>query len=263
MNFLTYVAYALVILAGLAVLGGLVLLLGTRRIIIYEYERGVLFRNGKFQRVLTPGSYFLNSNFHKLFRSDMRRQSVTLQGQEILTADNLSIRISLAATFQVSDPYRALNNTTNYQDELYLILQNELRDLVGAVPVAELLEKRNRMGETMLERSKPQVLELGVDLLSVKIKDTMFPGELKNIFAQVINARLEGVAALERARGETAALRNLANGAKLLEDHPGLYQLRLLQALEESPNSTIILAPEAKNLPGLTQAIKRKAEKNG
>jgi regulator of protease activity HflC (stomatin/prohibitin superfamily) len=70
----------------------------------------------------------------------------------------------------------------------------------------------------------------------------MFPGELKNIFAQVVSARNEGLAALERARGETAALRNLANAAKLLEDNPAMLQLRMLQAIESKSGNTIILS---------------------
>jgi regulator of protease activity HflC (stomatin/prohibitin superfamily) len=263
MDLLNAALYLLVILAGLAVLVGLMLLLSTSRAIIYEYERAILYQNGKFRRILDPGAYFLNSKFHKIYRVDMRRQSVTLPGQEVLSADNISIRASLAATYQVTDPYRAFNNSSNYVNELYLALQNILRDQVGGLAVAELLEKRQTLGETLLQQGKVQAQELGVELLSVMVKDIMFPGDLKNIFAQVVNARLEGQAALERARGETAALRSLANGAKLLDDHPALYQLRLLQALSASANSTIILAPEAKNLPGLAQPGKHKPEKGG
>ncbi len=255
MDFWMVVLYISGILAGLAAVVGLIVLLSTNRIFIYEYERGLLYQNGKYRRTLDPGVYFINTNFHKVVRVDIRRQSVTLPGQEILTADNISIRISLAATYQVSDPYRVYNASSNYQEELYLAVQSTLRDLVSAVPVAELLEKRKTLGETLLEAGKTVAQELGVELLAVKIKDIMFPGELKNIFAQVVNARQEGLAALERARGETAALRSLANGAKLLEEHPHLYQLRLPQALSASPNSTIILAPEAKTSPGLAQAV--------
>jgi regulator of protease activity HflC (stomatin/prohibitin superfamily) len=80
----------------------------------------------------------------------------------------------------------------------------------------------------------------------VSIKDISFPGELRNTFAQVVNARKEGLAALERARGESAALRNLANAAHLLDEHPNLQHLRLLQTLErQGGNTVVILPPEA------------------
>lgn len=262
MDFWMVALYISGILAGLAAVVGLFVLLGTKRIFIYEYERGLLYQNGKYRRTLDPGAYFFNSNFHKVVRVDIRRQSVTLPGQEILTADNISIRISLAATYQVSDPYRVYNGSSSYQEELYLAVQSTLRDLVSAVPVADLLEKRKTLGETLLEASKTVAQELGVELLAVKIKDIMFPGELKNIFAQVVNARQEGLAALERARGETAALRSLANGAKLLEEHPHLYQLRLLQALSENHNGTMVLAPESTNPAALVRHLKHKTEKH-
>jgi len=80
-----------------------------------------------------------------------------------------------------------------------------------------------------------------VELLAADIKDVMFPGELKALFAQVVNARKEGEAALERARGETAALRNLANAAGLMEQRPALMQLRVLQTLGQSTGNTVVL----------------------
>src|SRR4030067_2173938 len=114
----------------------------------------------------------------------------------------------------------------------------------------------------LLGSSKDKASELGVELLAVNIKDIMFPGELKNIYAQVVNARNEGLAALERARGESAALRNLANAAKLMENNPALFQLRLLQAVGSNSGNTIILSPsfEENNLLGFPR---RKAGAQG
>jgi len=82
---------------------------------------------------------------------------------------------------------------------------------------------------------------MGVEVMSVGIKDLTFPGTIKQTCAQVVAARQEGLAALERARGETAALRSLANGAKLLENNPNLLHLRTLQALNESSGNTVVL----------------------
>ncbi len=87
----------------------------------------------------------------------------------------------------------------------------------------------------------------------------MFPGELKNIFAQVVNARKEGLAALERARGETAALRSLANAAGALDNNPGLLQLRLLQVLEKNSGNTVVLMAPEGNLA--TKLLKRSTDK--
>jgi regulator of protease activity HflC (stomatin/prohibitin superfamily) len=102
-----------------------------------------------------------------------------------------------------------------------------------------------------MARTVDKAAELGIELSLVGIKDIMFPGDLKAIFAQVVNARKEGLATLERARGETAALRHLANAAKLLESNPALMQLRLLQALGEQPGNTVVLTSNLDEPVGL------------
>jgi regulator of protease activity HflC (stomatin/prohibitin superfamily) len=215
--------------------------LNTRQVIVLEYERGLLYRSGKFKRVLPAGRYWYNRLLEAIYKVDTRSRAVSIIGQEILSSDNVGIKISLAATFKIEDPYRAINTTNNYQEALYLMLQLHLRDLVAALPIDELLAKRKEISDALFEAAKPPATELGLALLSVGIKDIMFPGELKNIFAQVVNARKEGLAALERARGESAALRNLANSAKLLENNPALLQLRLLQTLNTNSGNTIML----------------------
>ncbi len=217
------------------------LLVNLHKVIVMEYERGLLYHGGRFKRLLGPGMHWYNGMFQSLTKVDLRQRTVTLPGQEILSADNVGIRISLTATLQVIEPEKAIHGAINYHEEIYLLLQTTLRDQVGTLPVEELLSKRRQIGELVLQTSQPAAAALGVALLAVSIKDIMFPGELRNIFAQVVNARHEGLAALERARGETAALRNLANAAHLLENTPGLYTLRLLQTLSSQPGNTILL----------------------
>src|SRR5437016_7661945 len=120
-----------------------------------------------------------------------------------------------------------------------------LRARVGhsrhAGTVDDLLQKRNDFGKQLLDITSAKAKEMGLRLLEVEIKDVMFPGEIKKIFTQVVKARQEGLAALERARGETAALRNLANAAHLIERNPALLQLRLLQVLGQSSGNTVVL----------------------
>jgi len=101
----------------------------------------------------------------------------------------------------------------------------------------EILEQRPRLGQKLMEITAGQAEELGLKLQLIGIKDIMFPGELKKVFAKVIEAQKEGMAALERARGETAVLRNLANVAKVLEGNPALMQLRALQ----STGNTVVI----------------------
>jgi regulator of protease activity HflC (stomatin/prohibitin superfamily) len=135
-------------------------------------------------------------------------------------------------------------------DALYQAAQIAERNIVGSLEVEELLAKRTEIGKRLLADCRPAAGEMGIDLLAADVKDVIFPGEWKNLFAQVVQARKEGQAALERARGESAALRNLANAARLLEENPGLSRLRLFQVLEKNSGNTVVyVSPE--DLPKL------------
>ncbi len=219
-----------------------------RRVVIFEYQRGLLYRSGKFVRILDPGAHWIFRPSRSVNILDVRIVSLTLQGQEVLSSDNVGIKISLAVSYKVTDPYLAVNSVVNYQESLYQLLQLNLRDLIGSLEVEDLLAKRGEIGSQLFEKSKEQAAGIGLKLLLANIKDIMFPGDLKNIFAQVVNAKKEGLAALERARGEGAALRSLANAAKVLDNNPSLMQLRFFQVLEKSKGNTLVVSP-SESLP--------------
>ena len=189
-------------------------LLSFQRCTIFEYQRGLLYRRGKFVAVLQPGEHLLFRPTHTVTRIDVRTINMTIPGQEVLSVDNVGLKISLAASYRVSDPYLAVNKVFNYQETLYLLLQLNLREIVGSLAVDDILVKREEIGKQLYEKSKEQAVDIGLELLFVNIKDMMFPGELKNIFAQVVNARKEGLAALERARGESPACPGCSRGTR-------------------------------------------------
>lgn len=212
-----------------------------KSITVFEYERGLKYINGKFVAILEPGKYWFLNLFTTITKIDIRPKFVSITGQEILSSDGVTLKISLAANFSVSDPYKAINNVEKYQEALYLILQMALRAIIGKTRIDELLEKRNEFGEKLMYLTKENIEELGLKLHLVDIKDIMFPGELKKMFSQAVKAQKEGMAALERARGETASLRHLANAAKMLENNPTLMQLRVLQSVNDSTGNTFVL----------------------
>lgn len=239
------------ILAALAAVLMLIVWLRRRltRITVFEYQRGLLYTNGTFRRVLTPGAYWCFTPRTTITKLDLRPRFVSISGQEVLSADNVGLKLSLAAKYQIVDPLKAAHNSDSYEAALYLELQLALRELVGAVKIDELLDKRQELSAQLFERTTPAIQALGLELLSVSVKDVMFPGELKRIFAQVVKAQKEGLAALERARGESAALRNLANAAKMLEQNPALMQLRLLQAVGDGSGNTVVLGMSPQTIP--------------
>lgn len=118
-----------------------------------------------------------------------------------------------------------------FEEALHVAVQLALRAAVGAAKIGDLLQRRVEIGHRLLETLAPQLEAIGLTGHALEVKDVMFPGELKKIFAEVVRAQKEGQAALERARGETAALRSVANAARLVQDGPALMNLRVLQSV--------------------------------
>ena len=220
----------------------------TRKIIIEEHERGLKFINGKYRATLMPGAHRFNPQVTRVRTIDMRERYGTIAGQEVLSADGVSLRVSMIVIYRIEDPYKATVTVQDLGTMIHLMMQGALRELVGNAPIDDLLEKRNEIGDKIGAGTASKLAAAGVTLIQVDIRDIMFPGPLRQTFAQVVEARKQAEASLERARGEQAALRSLANTARLLERNPGLLQLRMLQALNESSGNTIVLG--ALQMPG-------------
>jgi regulator of protease activity HflC (stomatin/prohibitin superfamily) len=208
---------------------------------VYESQRGLRYDKGRLVGILEPGRFRINRRTTMVQLVDIRESVTTIPGQEIVTSDGFSIKLSLAVRHRIVDPAIAYTKVDSHQSEMYAEIQVALRETISAMTIDDVLERRNEIAEEVLRRSKEPVLTLGVEVISAKVKDLMFPGPLKKTFPQVVEARQQGLAALERARGETAALRNLANAGRLVESNPSLLQLRLLQQLEASSGNTIVL----------------------
>lgn len=212
-----------------------------RRVTINEWERALRYDQGRFQGLVQPGEHWYLSFRTSFVRMDSRLQYATVPGQEVLTSDSIAIKISLAATYEVADPVKAFTSVTNYTEAIYLELQIALRELVAGLTIDELLAQRSQVGGKVLAQVQAKAAEFGVKLKSVSVKDVMFPGNLRDTFAKVVEAQKEGLATLERARSESAALRHLANAAQMIEKNPALLQLRLLQSIGESSGNTLVL----------------------
>jgi regulator of protease activity HflC (stomatin/prohibitin superfamily) len=208
---------------------------------ILEYERGLKFTRGRFKGVLGPGEYWHSRLATQVQRIDIRPSRIAVAGQEVLTADGVAVKTSLAATFHVADPEKAILGADNYLVAIHTELQLALRAITSSMTIDALLQQRAELPSRLKEIAAPRLLALGIALDDASLRDLTFPGELKKIFAQVVKARQEGLAALEKARGETAALRNLANAAQLIERNPSLMQLRALQVLGQQPGNTLVL----------------------
>ena len=213
------------------------------KFIVAESHAGLLYRHGVFVRLVNAGRHVIWGFGWTLNTMDLRKTSIVVPGQEVLTADNVGLKLSLLVTYQVTDPVKAAHETQSWETDLYNAAQLALRAVVGGVAAEALLNQRLEIGAQLLARVQPEAAKIGLSVHAVEVKDVMFPTDLKRAFADTLRAKQEGQAALERARGESAALRNLANAARLLEGNPALMNLRLVQSLTAAQNAgnTLVL----------------------
>ncbi len=210
---------------------------------VFEHQAGLRYTNGKLVETLGPGRYSLFWPNTSITVEDMREQLLVVGGQEMLTADYLATKVSLAVRHRTADARQKALSAQSAEELLYNDLQVALRQAVAARTLEVLLAERGTLAQDILTVVRAKATTRGVDVLGVDVRDLMLSGETKRAYTDIFRAKKDGEAALERARGETAALRNLANGARLLQGNPALFNLRLLQTLTTSAakGATVVL----------------------
>ena len=199
--------------------------------IVQQGFAGLLYHKGQFIGVLDAGEHVRWGRKFTVTPVDLRQTTIAVAGQDVLTADSVGIKASLVLTYQIVDPARAVHETQNWYLDLYNAAQLALRKIVSGVPIETLLGQRVDLGPQLVALVQPLAATIGIAVRAVEVKDVMLPADLKRAFAETLKAKQEGHAALERARGESAALRNLANAARVLEGNPALMNLRLVQSI--------------------------------
>ncbi|WP_321879715.1 slipin family protein [Paraburkholderia bannensis] len=198
------------------------------------YHVGVLKIDGKVERVLEAGL----SAFWRFGRDvavelvDLRVQALEVGGQEILTRDKVALRLNLAATWCYADVLRAFGQLQKPADHLYRELQFALRAAVGTRTLDELLEDKQMIDEVVIAQVRSRLVDSGLEIRSVGVKDIVLPGDMKTILAQVVEAEKAAQANVIRRREETAATRSLLNTAKVMEENPTALRLKELETLE-------------------------------
>ncbi len=196
---------------------------------------GLLFVDGQMQQVLQPGVY----GFWQLYQKvevkvfDLRKQTLEIAGQEILTKDRVSIRVNLTATIKVVDAQVAAEQVDELNSFIYKSVQLALREAVGTKTLDELLVDKLYVNQTVSGLVTEELQEVGVALQRVGVKDIILPGEIKTILNQVVEAQKTAEANVIKRREETAATRSLHNTAKMMEGNATLLRLKELEALEK------------------------------
>ena len=222
--------------------------------VVREGQVGLVYRDGVYDRELGPGRHRIGMR-ETLTLVSVAPQLILVSGQEVLSADGFLPRLTAVATFTVTDAHRAVSShDAGYREMLTLELQIALRTLAAARPAEELVRTpRETLEAALLEAALAPAVALGLSLASVRLRDVILPADLRRLLTGVEKARREGQAALERAHAEQAALRSLANAARMLKNNPELQNLRLIQALAEGKGATVVLGSPTGLVP-LTEA---------
>lgn len=209
-------------------------LAGVLQVQVPEHGAGILWIDGKVERLLGPGSYaFWKFNRNVAVEAvDLRLQALEVAGQEILTRDKVGLRLNLSATWRFTDVLKAYTQLQKPAEHLYRELQFGLRAAVGTRSLDELLENKTVIDEVVTAQVKAKLSDYGLALDGVGVKDIVLPGEMKTILAQVVEAGKAAEANVIRRREETAATRSLLNTAKVMEDNPVALRLKELETLE-------------------------------
>jgi regulator of protease activity HflC (stomatin/prohibitin superfamily) len=228
-------------------------------VIVQAHEKGLRFEQGRLLAVLDPGRYKLWTHPEaraQIQNVDMRQAELTIAGQDLLTRDKVTLRLTLTAEYAVTDPVLALQKAANARDSLYLAVQLAARDYVAGVTLDELLEGRDALTRYLEHLVLPKAAELGLRVERVGVKDVVLPGEMKTLLNRVIEAEKEAAANVILRREETAATRSLVNTARLMADQPVLLRLKELEAMKEiaSQIKEVRIVVGSENLKGLLPA---------
>lgn len=206
-----------------------------RAFVVESNEKGLLYKNGKFDRVLEPGIYYFwkNATPLSLQKTDLRQQQMEISGQEILSKDKASLRINFNLIYQIVDMQKALVENKDFERQLYIATQLRLREFVGTMTLDELLERKDSVSDFVLQGLANKADSLGISLKECGIKDLILPGDVREIMNKVLVAQKNAQANIITRREETASTRSLLNTAKLMEDNAMLFKLKEMEYMEK------------------------------
>lgn len=211
--------------------------------ILAEYERGVVFRLGRVIDVKGPGLIFIIPIVDRMVRVDLRTITLDIPAQEIITKDNVTVKVNAVAYFRVLDPNKAVTQIQNYIVATSQISQTSMRSVVGQVPLDDLLSEREQLNTKLQAIVDHQTEPWGIKVSIVELKDVQIPETMQRAMAQQAEAERERRAKIINAEGELQASQKLSEAANVLAKEPGAMQLRYLQTAREmsaGKTSTII-----------------------
>ena len=235
------IAAILIVLAVVAV--GALILAGASVRVLREYERGIVFRLGRVIDQKGPGLVLLIPAVDRMVRVSLRTVTLTIPPQEVITRDNVPVRVAAVAYFRVIDPTRSVIEIENFEAATLQIAQTTLRSVLGKADLDTLLSERERLNESLQQIIDEQTEPWGIKVTIVEIKDVEIPERMQHALARQAEAERNRRAKVINAEGEYQAADRLAEAANVIRPNPVTIQLRYLQALTDissNQGSTIV-----------------------
>jgi regulator of protease activity HflC (stomatin/prohibitin superfamily) len=212
-----------------------------------EYERGVMFRLGRFQKIKGPGLYFTVPIVDQKVQVDIRTKTVDIAPQEAVTADSVTIKINAVLYYRIIDPMKAISRVENYQMAVYQASMTTLRNIVGQHSLDEMLQGRDKINAKVQEIVDEITEPWGVEIERVELKDVEIPISMQRAMAKEAEAAREKRARLIKAEAEQEASKLLSEAAQQMMQNPAALELRRLQMLTEigaeNNTTTLVMIP--------------------
>ncbi len=249
-------AYAIIVI----LVVGLIFLFASVKV-AREYERGVVFRLGRLIGIKGPGLFILIPFVDKAVKVDLRTITLNVPPQEVITKDNVTVKVNAVAYFRVIDASKAIVQVENYLVATSQIAQTTLRSVLGQVDLDQLLSERDQINERLQTIIDEQTHPWGVKVSVVEVKDVELPQSMQRALARQAEAERERRAKIIAADGEFEASEKLSAAARVISAEHGALQLRYLQTMNEigtsERNTTLILPFPVELLEGLGMLGKR------
>ena len=211
--------------------------------VVQEYERGVIFRLGRFVGAKGPGLFFIIPFVDKMQKVDLRTVTLDVPSQEAISRDNVTVKVNAVVYFRVLDPGKAIIQVEDYRRATWQIAQTTLRNVIGQSELDEILAQREKVNQELQQIIDEQTEPWGIKVSLVEVKDVELPSTMQRAMARQAEAEREKRAKIIHASGEYEASKTLAEAAYEIGKQPATLQLRYLQTLSEisaEKNSTII-----------------------
>ncbi len=211
--------------------------------VVNEYERGVIFRLGRVVGAKGPGLFFIIPVIDRMVKANLQTVTADIPPQEVITKDNVSLRVNAVTYFNVVDPVRAVVAIQNYMYATSQVAQTTLRSVLGQVELDDLLIKRDEINQQLQQIIDDLTNPWGIKVTLVEVKDVELPEGMRRAMGRQAEAERERRSKVIHAQGELEASETLGQAAGVLEAHPAAMQLRLLATMVEvsaERNSTLI-----------------------